>query len=205
MKEYHKIQTVFLRDPETKFKTLLESQWAKPEFGWLANNEWVMTEKVDGTNIRVIWDGATVQFAGKTDRAQIPAPLLEHLYGHFTPSRFNGLDPMTLYGEGYGAKIQKGGGNYRPDQHFILFDVFCGLWLERENVHDIACTVDCEVVPVATSGPLEKMVNLCRNGFQSMWGDFQAEGLVARPAIELLNRRGERIITKLKCKDFRNE
>ena len=28
-----------------------------------------------------------------------------------------------MYGEGYGAKIQKGGGNYRQDQDFVLFDV----------------------------------------------------------------------------------
>ena len=32
----------------------------------------------------------------------------------------------VLYGEGYGAKIQKGGGNYRADQDFVLFDVRVG-------------------------------------------------------------------------------
>ena len=41
MNEYHKIQTVFLRDPTTNFNTLLEGEWAEPEFEWLAGNEWV--------------------------------------------------------------------------------------------------------------------------------------------------------------------
>jgi hypothetical protein len=30
-----------------------------------------------------------------------------------------------------------------------------------------------------------------------------AEGIVARPPVNLLNRRGERVITKIKIKDFR--
>lgn len=41
MKEYHKIQTVFLRNPETKFKTLIEGQFSLPEFEYLKNNLWV--------------------------------------------------------------------------------------------------------------------------------------------------------------------
>ena len=48
MKEYHKIQTVFKRDPATNFKTLLEYDWSESEFGFLADNDWVWTEKVDG-------------------------------------------------------------------------------------------------------------------------------------------------------------
>jgi hypothetical protein len=54
MKEYHKIQTVFKRDPSNNYKTLLEGEFAIPEFGYLQDNEWVFTEKVDGTNIRVM-------------------------------------------------------------------------------------------------------------------------------------------------------
>ena len=67
MKEYHKIQTVYLRDPETKYKTLLVGQYAKPEFAYLANNEWVFTEKVDGTNIRIGLVDGEYRVGGKTD------------------------------------------------------------------------------------------------------------------------------------------
>ena len=146
MKEYHKIQTVFLRDPETKFKTLLEGEFAYPEFRYLANNEWVFTEKVDGTNIRVMFDGQQITFGGKTDDAQIPAFLVTRLQEVFLPQletfKAKFTDGVCLYGEGYGAKIQKGGGNYRQDQDFVLFDVKVGdWWLERSSIEDIASTL----------------------------------------------------------------
>lgn len=111
MKEYTKIQTVFLRDPETKFKTLLEGQYALPEFAYLADNAWIFTEKVDGTNIRVMI-GQSVTFGGKTDDAQIPARLLTRLEERFLPQSDALFEAFPeggcLYGEGYGAKIQKG-------------------------------------------------------------------------------------------------
>ena len=94
MNEYHKIQTVFDRDPDNKFKTLLEGQFSMPEFAYLAENEWVWTEKVDGTNIRVMCtdyqeDGAAygVTFGGRTDNAQIPAFLVSALEARFPTPR----------------------------------------------------------------------------------------------------------------------
>ena len=79
MKEYHKIQTVFKRDPETKYKTLVDGNWALPEFEYLKDNLWEFTEKVDGTNIRIQLDIEGLYFRGKTDKAQIPPFLLDKL------------------------------------------------------------------------------------------------------------------------------
>jgi hypothetical protein len=58
------------------------------------------------------------------------------------------------------------------------------------------------VVPIIGEGNLESMVSFCRNGFKSQWGDFIAEGIVAKPKVELQTRAGSRVITKLKYKDF---
>lgn len=215
--EYHKIQTVFMRDPATKHKTLLEGQFSLPEFEYLANNEWVFTEKVDGTNIRVMCsdyeeDGKKygITFGGRTDRAQIPATLIERLESRFhTDDQRRAIqdlfpDGAVLYGEGYGAKIQKGGGNYRADQDFVLFDVKVGdWWLQRKDVEDVANHLGLDVVPVVGTGTLYEMVEKARNGIKSTWGDFQAEGYVARPSTELKTRSGHRVITKIKCRDFR--
>lgn len=44
MNEYHKIQTMFMRDMECNGKTLLEGQWTLPEFEYLAGNVWVFTD-----------------------------------------------------------------------------------------------------------------------------------------------------------------
>ena len=206
MKEYHKIITVWERDPETKFKTLLEGKWATPEFEFLKDNEWVWTEKVDGTNIRIMWDGDKVRLGGKTDNAQIPAFLIERLQTLFYAGAMARIFDGTacLYGEGYGAKIQKGGGNYIPDGvDFCLFDVLIGeTWLKREDVEDIATKLEVQVAPIIGRGSLEAAINIARAGIVSEWGDFKAEGLVMRPKVEIKNRMGHRIITKIKHKDF---
>ena len=74
MNEYHKIQSVFKRDDKThKF---IEGQWSLPEFELLKDITWVWTEKIDGTNIRIIWDGFDIKAKGKTERVDIPKHLL---------------------------------------------------------------------------------------------------------------------------------
>jgi len=210
MNEYHKILTVYKRDPETKYKTLVEGFFACPEFRFLADNEWIWTEKVDGTNIRVMWDGENITFGGKTDRAQIPSDLVNRLNERFLSQKnnfesFNG--PACLYGEGYGPKIQKGGGNYRGDQDFVLFDVKIGSWwLKRKDVEDIASLLGLDIVPEIGKGTLTEMVEMVKGGFVSTWAHttaFMAEGIVARPAVELKARNGQRIITKIKHNDFK--
>ncbi len=207
MNEYHKINTVFKRDMATKHKTLIEGDWALPEFEYLAGNPWVFTEKVDGTNIRVMYQDGAVTFGGKTDKAQIPAQLVTRLNDRFLhlAERMQwifGCD-ACLYGEGYGAKIQKGGGNYRPDQDFVLFYVRVGeWWLQRADVEDVAEKLGIAVVPIIGEGSLLEAVNWAKRGIRSTWGNFEAEGIVARPKTELKTRSGQRIITKIKCRDF---
>jgi ATP-dependent RNA circularization protein (DNA/RNA ligase family) len=203
MSEYHKINSVFKRDPETNNKRFILSDYAQREFEFLKDVEWVWTEKVDGTNIRVMWDGAKVTFGGKTDNAQIPATLVQRLIELFPDGKFAGKEPMCLYGEGYGAKIQGCGGNYRQDQSFVLFDVRVGdLWLQREQVEEVAKEFGIDVVPIVGSGSLDEAIEFCKSGYKSAWGDFKAEGIVLRPRVELKTRSGERVITKLKYKDF---
>ncbi len=209
MNEYHKIQTLFKRDMERNGKTLLEGQWTLPEFEFLAGNTWVFTEKVDGTNIRVMLKDGTVTFGGKTDSAQIPAQLVARLNERFLPlaatmQKVFGCD-ACLYGEGYGAKIQKGGGNYRSDQDFVLFDVKVGdWWLQRNDVEDVAKKLGLDIVPIIGEGTLNDAIAWAKEGIASNWGPFQAEGIVARPKVELKTRNGQRIITKIKCRDFPN-
>lgn len=208
MSEYHKIQSIFKRDMTSKRKTLIEGDWTLPEFEYLANNVWVFTEKVDGTNIRVIFKDGGVTFGGRTEDAQIPAQLVTRLNERFLPMAAKLAEVFqdgsaVLYGEGYGAKIQKGGGNYRPDQDFVLFDVKCGDWmLQRADVEDVATKLGIDVVPIIGEGTLHDAVTRAKAGICSTWGDFKAEGIVARPKTELKTRSGHRLIAKIKCRDF---
>lgn len=208
MTEYHKIQSIFKRDMTSKRKTLIEGQWTLPEFEYLANNQWAFTEKVDGTNIRVIFKDGGVTFGGRTADAQIPAKLFERLNERFLPMAHKLAEVFpdgtaALYGEGYGAKIQKGGGNYRADQDFVLFDVKCGdWWLQRADVEDVAVKLGIDVVPIIGEGTLHDAVSRAKAGILSTWGPFEAEGIVARPKTELKTRGGQRLIAKIKCRDF---
>lgn len=216
MKEYHKIQTVFERDPETKFKRLMNGRYANPVFEYLALNKWVFTEKVDGTNIRVMLppyqeDGKQygITFGGKTDEAQIPAKLVVRLDEIFRSeearAKLMAMFPSggCLYGEGFGAGIQAAGKHYAPAQDFVLFDVKVGdWWLERGSVEDVARDLGLQIAPVIGTGTLPEMVQKAKIGFTSQWGDFPSEGIVARPACELKTRAGDRIIAKIKHKDF---
>lgn len=204
MEKYHKIQTVWERDHNNNYKTLIAGAWATPAFEYLAQNHWVYTEKVDGTNIRIIWDGERIEFRGRTDRAQIPPFLLDALRENTDPVDFaNVFDaPVCLYGEGYGPKIQRGG-KYRADASFVLFDVKIGrYWLHRIDVETIAAALGLGVVPIIGDGTLLEMIATVRSGLRSQWGGFEAEGIVARPAVPMFDRRGKRIITKIKGRDF---
>lgn len=211
MSEYHKIQTIFKRDMSSRHKTLIEGDWTTPEFAFLADNVWTFTEKVDGTNIRIIFQGGKLTFGGRTDAAQMPANLVTRLNERFLP-RIDQLATMfgdadsdaVLYGEGYGAQIQKVGASYRADQDFILFDVRVGSWwLQRADVLDIAEKLGLDAVPIVGEGSLRDAVDWAKRGIQSQWGNFEAEGIVARPKTELQTRAGKRIIAKIKCRDFR--
>lgn len=214
MKQYHKINGLYKRDDNGDF---IIGDFAQPEFAYLFNNEWIGTEKIDGTNIRIIWDGKKVEIKGKSDNANIPSFLqtkLEEIVSKINWEEvFPGIDRdfdgnrianVTLYGEGYGAKIQKGGGDYIPDGvDFILFDVWInGWWLKREDVDGIAAKLGIKSVPVLFKGTLGQAIEMVKGGFKSTIGNAKAEGLVLVPSVSLFSRKGERIITKLKTRDF---
>jgi hypothetical protein len=206
VREYPKIDTMFKRDMTHPKKVLLAGEWTNETFAYLADNQWQFTEKVDGTNIRVNYSNTVIEFGGRTDNASLPAPLVKRLEERFFPQRAAMAeafpDGVTLYGEGYGAKIQSGG-LYRADQDFVLFDVRIGdFWLRRGDVEGVAAKLGLDVVPIIGTGTLHSAVALTRAGIKSQWGDFTAEGIVARPVVELQDRAGHRVITKIKHRDF---
>lgn len=208
--QYHKIPTIWARESEKPHR-LIPGRFSSPELKMLMNLPWEATEKVDGTNVRIGWDGQEVRFGGKTDRAQLPMHLVEELLSSFGGEegaqlfeQTFGETPVTLYGEGYGAKIQKGGGNYDPDgAHFVLFDVLIdGWWLESDNVRGIAGALGADLVPFVGYHTLLEASEIIQEGFNSEWPEVEPEGLVLRAPLGLRRRSGDRLICKIKGKDF---
>ena len=209
MREYPKIETIFNRDTEGT-KKLIFGTYRDETVKYLRFNDWQFTEKIDGTNISVEWDGHAVSFHGRTERAQIPKHLLEYLEKTFLTTEAEELCEQTygdknviLYGEGYGAKIQNGG-NYRSDVSFILFDVLIGdNWQEREWVEKTAKMFGIDVVPVVFVGSLEEGIDYVMEHHPSTIGTAMMEGIVGRPMVEMRDRLGKRIIVKIKWEDFK--
>lgn len=205
--EYTKIPNIYKREEFGKNRLII-GEYSTDELSYLARCGWVWTEKVDGTNVRVMWDGYRVSFAGRTEKSQMPPHLLarlEELFGgpdkeELFEQNF-GNDPVILFGEGFGEKIQKGG-LYGPVD-FILFDVFCGIWLKRESVEDVAQKFGIKAVPIVGNGDLDAAVDFIRTCPKSCLKDDEMEGIVCHPMTELQNRRGNRIIVKIKCRDFK--
>ena len=140
---YHKIPSIFKR---TKKGIIIPGTFSTDVLQDFYNCDFPFTwrEKVDGTNIRISFDkDRDPQFLiqGRTNRAIIPPYLqvaIENLgLAETLPERFP--EGVTLYGEGYGPKIQKVGKLYRDDHSFVLFDVKVGpWWLEQQAIEDVA-------------------------------------------------------------------
>lgn len=208
--EYPKIDTLFKRDERTK---VIPGLFTRPTFPLIGT--WVVTEKINGMNIRLCftpdWEPSVL---GRTDDATIPPQLLKHcnwLCSQMQPEverameKFD-LSAMVFHGEGYGAQIH-GGGGYRSDQAFILFDISVGsvmTFLSEPVVSDYARKLGIPMVPLLGEMPTDQVVGLTREGFSSVisGSDVQAEGVVCRTAEPMYDNRGERVSFKLKTRDF---
>lgn len=210
MKKYTKIDTIFERDLNGT-KKLIEGKFRDKTVEFLKDNEWICTEKIDGMNIGIVWDGHAVSYQGRTERAQIPTGLLNTLNECFGGSineelfeqKFGEMS-VILFGEGYGRRIQKR--NYNSKPQFILFDVYLpeqDLWLERESIEDIAQTFNIEAVPIVMRATLQEAVDFVKTKPKSILNsDVSMEGLVCKPAVDILSRVGKRMIVKIKVEDF---
>lgn len=124
-----------------------------------------------------------------------------------TPSYSVIPELYTIYGEGYGAGIQKAGTHYiQKGVGFIVFDVKVNnIYLKTDARDDIANKLGAPVVPFIGYFTLDEAIEYVRKGFVSTIAEdtnFIAEGLVLRTELGLLNRMGKRLIVKVKYEDF---
>lgn len=229
--EYPKIETLFARDGKFVVDT---SAPKRPVFASI--NKWHVTEKIDGTNIRVIMTpDSEITIGGRTDRANIPGDLVATLLRLYIPEKMrevlwgplleqNGgelpeesLRPtITIFGEGYGAGIQKGGELRAKERgkNFRAFDVLFEypdrkFWLDHADIVDVVTKLGGEVVPYLGIWTFDDIVERVKIGVPSVVSRLEsgsmnlvAEGVIARPLEQLFDKWGNRIILKLKTKDF---
>lgn len=215
--EYHKINSLYKRDEKGK---IIEGSFVNETFEELYNSNYRFeyTEKVDGTNIRVIItkfreNSFYIEFKGRTDKAVIPSHLLSKLESIFSDVDWNKAfdwekcSEVILYGEGFGRKIQGCGGNYNSkDTDFILFDIMIdGTFMKSEFITDTAMSLNIKRVPVLGYDSLKHIEKYAKTKPVSRISEnpnFPMEGVVCRPIGDLKDRLDNRIIIKIKHKDY---
>jgi ATP-dependent RNA circularization protein (DNA/RNA ligase family) len=203
MQRYPKMKNLFKRNQKTG---KLYQQFADPAFKYLRDIEWIGTEKIDGTNVRICWDGKNSFIRGKEEHSELPAFLYERLITIKDNIDFPALfqdRPGILFGEGFGHRINEGYSDLGKSTDFILFDVLVeNRFMPFSMVQNIAVDLRLRCVPVVFMGTLTEAVLFALKGFQSNFRKENAEGLVIKPSAELLKVDGSRVIAKLKTPDL---
>lgn len=220
--KYHKIRNLFRRDPQTR--QIEPYEYGSEAIAYLSGASWVCQEKIDGTNTRIIWDGERVSFGTKNtlDLSNMQGKLRQHLettYGapefeHLLEQEF-GSTPVTIYGEGYGHKIQTGAG-YFPDapegqNGFLAFDVrIGGRYQDPDDTAGVAHKLGIPLVDHHL--PQTTIPDTVQTMARALMGedpplthpqtDKEIEGFILRPPVMLYDRFGSRVMTKVLMSDI---
>jgi hypothetical protein len=167
------------------------------------------TEKIHGSSFHILFKDNTLHFfaGGEKEenfRKMFDVPSLIEKF-----KLLNITYPITVYGEGYGGKMQAMSKSYGKVLKFIAFEVKVGeRWLSVPDAEQIVLQLGLEFVHYrkipTTLETIDAEILLdseqaIRNG---MGPGHKREGVVLRPLIEVYKNNGARIIAKHKRTDF---
>ena len=203
MKEYHKIETLFRFNQETKRYV---GQYYNQNVFLLKDNQWIFTEKIDGTNFRINWDGHKLTYGGRTDNAQFSAYQIEFIKTLVNENietlfeqKFQEKN-VTVYGELFGFNIQNGGLYVNgKGLAFRVFDIEIeDIFLTFESAEFLAEELGYQFVPFVFKGTIEEAIKYVQDNDKSIFSNAILEGLVGKPVGDFRDRFGKRIIIKIK-------
>jgi len=214
MEKYHKIETLYEFDIKAgKFKY---GTFYNKTVELLKDFQWVYTEKIDGMNLRLIWDGYKLSYMGRTDtsefskvqKAWIEANIATSMVEQAIEQMFK-ENAIIIFGEFHGNSINSGYG-YSKEYQFKVFDVLVSIsekpitrkYVSRDIVQSIAADLGFDTVPVIFRGTIAEAVQYVKDTQKSTFSDATLEGLVGVPVGDMLDSNGERIIVKIKRRDI---
>jgi len=209
MKEYHKIETLFKFSQE--HKKFIYGKFYNENVELLKDNLWVFTEKIDGTNLRIYWNGHSMVIGGRTDRSEFTVEqakwLSENLSSEDNQYLFEQKfmeKEVTVYGELYGNGIQNGG-LYTNGKGlgFKVFDIeIDGVFLKFHDMEKLSIELGFDSVPLAMVGTIQGAIDYCMKFDKSLFSNAKLEGLVGKPVGDFRDRLGKRIVVKIKKRDL---
>lgn len=133
-------------------KYMVEDVWTSDELKYLSNIPFHWTEKLDGTNLRVIYTPVlqTVEVRGRTDNAQLHPDLIANTLKLFDIDLLNTLNftsQVIFFGEGVGPGIQKNGAKYSNEKTFVGFDIYITPTYSKLNFTDAETGIETTYVP----------------------------------------------------------
>lgn len=183
---------------------------------------WIKTEKIDGTNIRIIItkpkeDGSRELLIGsrklilnEEDKGSKQyLDCLKDINMNKLLEYFKDVDStIIIYGEGYGAGVQKGG-IYSKEKNYRVFDIRIGrAYQDFKYVKKVCINNQLNLVPIVSVVDkinYQECLESLRCFENTLINDGDGgipEGLVYKFEPVLLNKYGERLIFKIKRKDF---
>lgn len=203
-RQFHKrILSVPTKEKSAVYRTEL--------LGYLSDLQWIYRRKLDGSNMRVQWNGEQALWNGKSNAYQCGSDITEYMNNVFQEEIFEekfGRDKnVVIFGEIMGPKVQTN--ELKLDSpSFIVFDVnINGTWLYPGDVCSIADYFGLNTCYTYMDGGLghsDTLENLIKRVAGGEFKDW--EGIVAHPLVELRDQGGHRVIVKIKNRDYlRNE
>lgn len=189
----------------------LDEVYCHPLVALLAQTEWNVRRKLNGQNIRIYWDGNQALWNGKTDDFSCDTDFTNYMNNTFIEELFEehfGRDKQVyIFAEKMGPKTQ-GNELQLDEEQVIIYDVCInGYWLDR---HAVECVAEYFKVKTCYDymGPnllnrtwmLTDIIRMVATGKIKDW-----EGIVATPKVECQDREGQRVIVKVKNKDYFRE
>jgi ATP-dependent RNA circularization protein (DNA/RNA ligase family) len=201
IEHYPKIKNIFNFDEKYRSITGIQEP-----FNTLRDITWIGTEKVDGTNTRVIWDGHTITVKPRLDTSA-PAKFIVDFWNEtFCTKEMEyifeqefGEDEVILFGETFGPKVQTNGELYSDKLRFCLFDIYhANGWWRYEGVKAFADRLGLFCAPIVFRGTLNQAIDFVKgHQVSTINPNHEMEGIVLEPEVDGLYGRD---CFKLKCK-----
>lgn len=197
-----------IKDWELEYRDVnLDEMYTNPAFKYLEDSYWTASRKVDGTNLRIKWDGEQAIYCGKTNKANFTPDQKEYIESVFVEEIFeenfrkDGKSPtVIIFAELVGPKIQNGDNGEFKELEAIIYDVKINeTFVSAENIAKIANYFGLQ----STYGLLkitDTLTNLIEMIASGTLGEI--EGIVAKPDVELKTNNDYRLITKIKTRDY---
>lgn len=213
MSKYPKIQTLYLRKEAKKGKAsaLKIGEYACDEFANI--KYWTVTEKIHGTNLRIIWKDRKLTFKPKSDNGKFQGTFKEDYLDkikdnlQFKLNKFFDNKNVVIYAEACGGNIQDIGKAYSTNYKLVVFDIKIGYWwLNYEKIKMVCDNLGLKCVPLISYFlSIDAIEGYVKDYPDSIFAKekVEMEGIVATSYPLMLFRRGNPIKFKLKCNDYK--